>query len=311
MAICLVGAQIALDLSEVGGSYAALEVQKLRFVFEARERMAFPDGTSTNTLRGALGTTLRKMMCSPECTSAATCKIRADCAYASIFEPRPSGTGPSGLANWPRPFVFRAGHLDGKTFDSGQNFHFDLHLFDARRVAQADLISAFAQLGLEGLGLCRKKVELVHTETAMARLFLDSEVGDERRVTVRFVTPTELKSGARLVNEPEFGVLMARVRDRISTLCELYGSGAPAIDFKGFGERAALVQMIRCCVHPVEVKRRSSRTGQIHSIGGFVGEAEYEGSVGEFIPWLKAAWWTGVGRQTVWGKGIIEVSGTS
>ena len=54
-------------------------------------------------------------------------------------------------------------------------------------------------------------------------------------------------------------------------------------------------------------KRRSSRTGRVHPIGGFVGEAEYEGELGEFVPYLKAGKWVGVGRQTVWGKGDLRV----
>ena len=39
-----------------------------------------------------------------------------------------------------------------------------------------------------------------------------------------------------------------------------------------------------------------------------VGVAEYEGELGEFVPFLEAAQWTGVGRQTVWGKGAIRVA---
>lgn len=125
---------------------------------------------------------------------------------------------------------------------------------------------------------------------------------------VRFVTPTELKSGQQLAGRPEFGILAGRIRDRVSKLSELYGDGPPALDFRGFGERAARVKMTRCEIEQVDVDRRSSRTGQVHSIGGFVGEAEYEGELAEFIPFLRAAKWTGVGRQTVWGKGEIEVT---
>ena len=35
--------------------------------------------------------------------------------------------------------------------------------------------------------------------------------------------------------------------------------------------------------------------------------------VAEFLPWLRAARWVGVGRQTVWGKGDVRVleSGSS
>jgi hypothetical protein len=29
--------------------------------------------------------------------------------------------------------------------------------------------------------------------------------------------------------------------------------------------------------------------------------------MGEFMPYLRAAKWVGIGRQTVWGKGVIEV----
>ncbi|MGB9605238.1 MAG: CRISPR system precrRNA processing endoribonuclease RAMP protein Cas6, partial [Bryobacteraceae bacterium] len=40
----------------------------------------------------------------------------------------------------------------------------------------------------------------------------------------------------------------------------------------------------------------------------FTGEVEYEGDVAEFVPYLEAAQWTGVGRQTVWGKGELAVT---
>ena len=127
---------------------------------------------------------------------------------------------------------------------------------------------------------------------------------------MRFLTPTELKSGETLLREPEFTVLFARARDRLSTLRALYGSGPLEIDFKSAGSRASRVKLVRCDIHHVAADRRSSRTGQVHPIGGFVGEAEYEGELAEFMPYLRIARWTGVGRQTVWGKGEIEATVT-
>jgi len=121
------------------------------------------------------------------------------------------------------------------------------------------------------------------------------------RLRVRFLTPTELKG----TEQPEFGVLLARIRDRVSTLRELYGEGPLAIDFKDFGERASRVSMTSCEVAPVAVERVSRGTGQRHSLGGFTGFAEYEGDLTEFLPYLEIARWTGVGRQTVWGKGEV------
>jgi hypothetical protein len=248
-----------------------------------------------------------------------------------MFEPSALDGGPSGLADWPRPFVFRATRLDGRTVRPGAAFEFDLNVFDMRNPAAAYLVLTFAQLAQEGLGPSRGRAELTGVwqlgsdGEPVARLYdgasfllqqgpapmeLSLEPGTERveRVRVQFLTPTELKSGKQLADRPEFGVLAARIRDRLSTLRELYDDGPLAMDFRGFGERAAQVRMTRCEIGRVDVARRSSRTGQTHPIGGFVGEAEYEGELAEFVPFLKAAKWTGVGRQTVWGKGEIETT---
>ena len=99
--------------------------------------------------------------------------------------------------------------------------------------------------------------------------------------------------------------LLARIRDRASTLRELYGDGPLAIDFKALGERASLVSITRCELALVAAERVSRGTGQTHPLGGFTGFAEYAGDLAEFVPYLKIARWTGVGRQTVWGKGEI------
>jgi hypothetical protein len=209
--------------------------------------------------------------------------------------------------------VFRATHLDGLTIPSGAAFHFDLNLFDTAVPAIDSLVAAFGELAREGLGPGRGKVELtqvsqLHGEKLQPlELSLDLPDNPVSHLLVRFITPTQLKSGEQIAAQPDFGILAARARDRISTLSTLYGGGALPIDFRAFGQRAALIQRKRCEIRTVVRSRHSSRTGQVHSIGGFVGEAEYEGDLTEFVPYLKAATWTGVGRQTVWGNGQIEV----
>jgi hypothetical protein len=139
------------------------------------------------------------------------------------------------------------------------------------------------------------------------RIPLIAEANPVHAVQIRFLTPTELKFDNRLADQPEFSILFGRARDRVSTLRTLYGPGPLPIDFRQSGERAAQVRLVRSRLRTESIERRSSRTGQVHPIGGFVGEADYEGEIGEFLPILHAAAWTGVGRQTVWGKGQIEV----
>jgi hypothetical protein len=305
------------------------EFHRFRFHFRSAGTLFFPVYKSGNIVRGAFGGIFRKLVCIPSCQDAKTCHNRADCPYARVFEPQEArGEGPSGLADWPRPFVFRAAQLDGRTIRQGEAFHFDVHIFDVRDPALPYFVLAFAQLAREGLGPGRGRAELsavdqldLH-EARMAQVFdgerlrmhelaapntVDLSGTPERvdRVRVRFVTPTELKSGRQVAERPEFGILFGRLRDRISTLRALYGAGPLGIDFRGMGERAAAVRMTRCDLQRMDVDRLSSRTGQRHPIGGFVGEAEYEGDLGEFLPYLQLGKWVGVGRQTVWGKGEL------
>ncbi|HWB99042.1 MAG TPA: CRISPR system precrRNA processing endoribonuclease RAMP protein Cas6 [Bryobacteraceae bacterium] len=296
------------------------EFLKVRFHLRAADRLRFPAGRAANVLRGAFGASLRRVVCVPECAGPATCARRLTCAYARTFEPRAArGEGPSGLADWPRPFVFRSAHLDGRTILPGQTFHFDFHVFDYPPRSGSgpllpDLVRAFTLVAESGFGPGRGRAELIRTEEEPVRLPLDGPPPSASRATLRFVTPTELKGGAPDAppeTAAEFRILFARIRDRLSTLNALYGSGPLGIDFRAWGERAAAVRLIRSDLHHVHLDRRSSRTGQVHPLGGFVGEAEYAGELGEFIPYLAAAQWTGVGRQTVWGKGEIRLLATA
>jgi hypothetical protein len=72
--------------------------------------------------------------------------------------------------------------------------------------------------------------------------------------------------------------------------------------------RAERVATLRSNLQWCSFRRRSSRTGEVHPLGGFTGEVCYSGELAEFVPYLEAAYWTGVGRQTVWGKGAVEIA---
>jgi hypothetical protein len=236
---------------------------------------------TANRLRGAFGSTLKKL---------------DEQAYARFFTPTAEllpavsvaarRESPSGLRNLPRPFVFRMREASTGDAEIGVNLFLRSALDLVCRVMHEldfDLVQQPLPLRLS--------------------LVAPPNIPCNQCLRVRFLTPTELKG----YDIPEFGPLLSRIRDRISTLRALYGTGPLDLDFQGFGQRAAAVRTIRCELRTVEQHRTSKGTGQRHPIGGFTGIAEYEGVVAEFIPYLEAACWTGVGRQTVWGKGEIAV----
>ena len=324
--------QNALGRNRPGPRYNLRDVRfeffRLRFYFEAVNRICFSPGSSSNIVRGAFGGILREIACTKGCGPD---RHAAGCRYARIFEPRTvDGHRPSGLADWPRPFVFRTRHLDGRAFDPLGAFCFDVHLFNVREPEVSYFVAALARLATDGIGPGRGRARLTAVDQlpaddnlgAFTRVWTGQDVvrglqpsaielapapAAINRVRVRFLTPTELKTGSSLAEQPDFPVLFARIRDRLSTLSALYGAGPLELDFRAMGRRAAEIETTDCELHMENVERHSTRTGQVHSLGGFTGEAEYRGTLGEFLPFMRAARWTGVGRQTVWGKGEIEI----
>jgi hypothetical protein len=124
-------------------------------------------------------------------------------------------------------------------------------------------------------------------------------------VRVQFTSPTDLKNAAG--GAPPFATLLARIRDRVSALATCYGDEPLCADFRGLVERAAAVTLLADATRPLARPRRSTRTGQSHDIGGWLGEAVYGGDFRESLAWLQAAWWTGVGRHASWGNGALRV----
>ncbi len=285
-----------------------LEFHRLRFWFEVIEPLAFPPGESGNLTRGALGSALHKI------AGAAT--------YRRLFEPGGGGTQPSGLRDWPRPFVLRTAHLDGRSWTSGEHFFIDFHFFPKDAGGWTHFRDAFRGRESAGLALaggCARLLAVEELDLGDTAHLIDESLGPAcslaldrpgyatQRVRLRFVTPTELKSGGQIVDRPEFPVLFARLRDRIATLQSLYGHGSPDIDYRALAERAAAVRLTACDIRMEYGVRKSGRTGRTHPLAGFTGDVEYEGELTEFIPWLQAARWVGVGRQTVWGKGEVRL----
>jgi hypothetical protein len=307
-----------------------------RFEFQARETVRFAPGSAANAFRGAFGHLLRRIACRPECDGPKTCSWRQQCVYARLFEPSWQ-EGPSGFADAPRPFVIRAAALDGCRFQQGALFPIDVHVFDVAEPVLEYLVMVFLRLATEGIGAGRGRIDLrrVHalgadgkpsacvyeegrgTDSSRRDLIqlplLSDDSAPVQTATIRFQTPTELKSRGEVLRSAPFWAVFARARDRVATLASLYTDSLVEldIDFHGMARRAAAVRTVRSGLRWLDASRRSSRTGQVHPLGGFVGDVEYEGELAEFLPILRAAYWTGVGRQTVWGKGVVEVTATA
>jgi hypothetical protein len=131
------------------------------------------------------------------------------------------------------------------------------------------------------------------------------------QISIRFLTPTLLKSENNVKRQPEFHHLLKRLRDRINALSTFFGSGPLDADFAGLGQRAGQVRTVSCDVQWIEQFRRSSKTHQRHELSGFTGAIVCEGDLEEFLPWLAVGELVHVGKHTAWGSGRVAVSKNS
>jgi len=299
----------------------------LCFRFVALTPVSFGSGLPGNAIRSALGSSLRQAGCVPDCDDSGACRHGNDCPYLYLFQPNVE-SGPSGLRHRPRPFVIRARQLEHCSIARGDKFEFQINVFELRRPVIDWVVRAFCRWEEHEQGPARSTVHLDAVELQPCfgppqLLFADGVLlrptpepvslslerespQDAKRLHVEFLSPTELKENGIVVEVPRFATLMRRIWERINTLSSVYGDGVLPINWSSLIERAASVRNVSSRGVHVPVKRTSRKVGR-HPLGGFVGELVYEGEVSQFVPWLRIAEITGVGRQTVWGKGEIRV----
>jgi len=368
-----------------GFSLPAIQALQLEIRTRWRRPNMIPGAVLANVLRGALGITLRQLVC-PEgwhdnpCTP---CPLYQECAYGQIFMPIP-GDGATQLRlqqDLPRPFVIEPPglHPDDRVTPEGLTFR--LMLFGTAIQRLPYFITTLDRLGCDGLGrdrvpfqieritachpagdetlftsgantvsLPKKSIatwdlrrnpwpveaapstdslEVRHRVLArMGRAPAEPVIADvdpvKPRLKLKFITPLLLKSGsgidaqgvripAREIRErPPLGVIVRRLRDRLSSLSTFFGDGWTCPDFSAWGTLADQAQIIDSRTSWLTRNRRSTRTGHAHQISGLVGQTIYEfpnQQTFEILsPLLRIGELIHIGKHAPWGNGGITGS---
>ncbi len=253
------------------------------FALAAAESSILRSAQAMNVLRGALGSELHAH--EPQ--------------YRRWFAPT-WADGPSGYREAPRPFVLRRRLAPDRVI-------FQLIVFavawpfDEIRQATHAALRSFA---------CGEPIGILGPHPVDLRLPSESpDLLEELRIV--FETPTELKSHGEITKAPEFPVLIGRLAERVWSLGRLYNDWPADTSLSYLAKVSREVSLTSFEWSRAEQRRRSARSGTMHSIGGFIGWAEYFGRVAPLLPLLAIGAWTGVGRHTVWGKGAFHIDGAT
>jgi CRISPR/Cas system endoribonuclease Cas6 (RAMP superfamily) len=80
------------------------------------------------------------------------------------------------------------------------------------------------------------------------------------------------------------------------------------IDFKDFGTQAEKIKTVADSTRWVESSRYAKRRQVSQDLSGFVGEATFEGDLGDFLPYLRLGEYLHVGKNAVFGNGWYEIA---
>lgn len=246
-----------------------------------------------STVRGALGTALKNLVCSVSHRRCDGCQRRGECPFPRIWQPqRPDERGP--LLQQP-PWLLRVAW-------QREQLGVVLRLFGSARAEEARL-----RIALEAAlarGLTPARVAFFPDTPLQTRSVVEWRPPPSalcKPLLVRLISPLRLVyDGKPRAQAPDFRSLVASAARRWKLASLSWGWPLPPARFP-----ESMVQVIRCEVAWKDLSRRSTRQRATLTLGGLVGDVTYEGDWAAALPFLQVASVVGVGKLTTHGFGHV------
>ncbi len=280
-------------------------------------------------IRGAFGRAFKESCC-PFPHGGSGCPLGDKCPYGYVFETSPPEDAREFAKNQevPRPYVFEPPDGTKMEYRPGERMRFGFTVVGRAADYMPYFIFAFSKMGEEGVGRLKARYELeqvaannplagtreevfdgeVARNRRLPTLWEDAERAarglDSERLGLKFLTPAFVKYGGDVSPEaPPFAALVQSLLIRIPMLSAMHCGNVWQEDFKALVSRAAEVETARDETTWVSFRRYSSFRKKAEPLEGVVGEAEYAGPIGEFLPLLAMGQLTHLGKRAVFGLG--------
>lgn len=237
--------------------FATLPLSRFRFRL-APESALHLSSVPGSTLRGALGTLLKRVVCITGREECAGCPVHEQCAFGQLYEPqrqRSTGALPPRARSYtrpPRPYVLRFPDPPRQHYAPGEPLRFDLVLAGDAGSYLPHLAAALRALEESGLGKGRNegegqfhlaRVTALHNDARAVLLDgpddaltappppvplgqLTDAPPAGRELELRFVTPLRLKHRGDWLREPTPAALGKALARRVAAFGAFYASSA-------------------------------------------------------------------------------------
>jgi hypothetical protein len=193
----------------------------IRFTLRAEAAIELPV-FSGSTFRGAFGAMFRRIACTPACPNASACILASHCAYARVFEARPSKEGYqiASEGGLPRPFIIHPPAGERRAIAAGERFSFQMVLVGLAIEYLPYFILTWRELGQVGIGRGRGhfKLEMVQSclpaeSSSKASAGIDEIIYSSTDEMVH--NRLKILTAERLLANPRFAVNRSNEKSRL------------------------------------------------------------------------------------------------
>ncbi|MDR1160595.1 MAG: CRISPR system precrRNA processing endoribonuclease RAMP protein Cas6 [Syntrophomonadaceae bacterium] len=272
----------------------SLRLAKHRFTLRFKSDTILPSFIG-NTIRGALGRALyednswfaEELQCACCCAelreyNSYTYGYCNNCAYGSIFKS-------SSVVSIPNPYTISVPYPAKMDYRSGDELMFFITLFGSACDFGTNVITA-------AKNMCKGKITdcvCDYEGTEYERVWSDG--GAESipycgKLTINFITPTEILSSKKPVTEVPFAALIDTLFGRIGDIIDNYTNGKFIIPYKLIAHKPYITTKTK--LRPTYFQT----SGQ--PIRGFLGSVTYFGDVTHYLPYIDLGSQIHIGKKT-------------
>ncbi len=302
------------------------------FILEAEEEIILPNFKGA-AFRGLFGNVLRRIICALKKSSCDECPLRSACVYSYIFETYPTKEPPilnrEKYIKIPHPYIIEPPLEEKRLYKSGESIIFNVILIGRATEYLPYFIYTFSECGKIGIGRERGKFilkrimvdeeEVYNSETKRIKKLNDKHIEIKennynkdyectKNLKLKILTPVRIKHERKYINDLSFYVLIKSLLFRLSFLHYYHCNGEDTkFDHREVLAKAQEIKIKSQNLRWWDWERYSSRQKTRMRLGGIMGEVEYYGELGSFLPILKAGEIIHVGKNTSFGLGKYKI----
>lgn len=303
----------------------SIEVTTLEVVVRPEGPLRLPEYPGS-MLRGAIGTAFRRVACLTGAASCEGCPALGECVYGLTWErpARPEGF-PKRFGTPPKPYAFDFTRLSERRtpHDSlrfrlklfgdaiGAAFHFceALRHLTLRRPRE-EVRCSLASVGVAGpWGEVTPLSPGDWSAPLPVRRFDVARVrdGQRHRVRLRFASPISLTRKGKRATTISPTLFTSSLVTRLELLSWTHQQERAGWDFRRYRALADACNVVSEDFRRLSVKRQSRRSRDKIPLHGVRGELVVDGVSSELLGLWQSAEVVQVGKQTVFGFGVVEV----